>query len=161
MKYGMRILAIALLTAVAGCSDSPDMIYHDMVAFYNEILDTMLRTNDEETAKDVMAIQAKLYKSKFERLKDRREKRSSDLNQLEYLEWEEAYLDYYDEITATMERSKHAAERLQALIRGIKEKDSGATTTSLESVLNLPKTVLVSTGKGDFFALPKAPKKKK
>jgi hypothetical protein len=154
-----------VLTSVAGCSDSFDQIFHDILAFYNEVADVMLRTDDEETAKEVMAIQNKLYKAKWDRIKDRLAKRVDQMDKEQREDMANAFLDYYDEMKATADRLTHATARLKAVIAAINEKDSSASTASLKSLADLPNSFKIQGPAGSSQGLvpgpPPPPAKKK
>jgi hypothetical protein len=143
MKYAVRIVVVALaLGSLSGCSDSPEMLFHDLVVFWNEMADTMLSVNDEDTAKQVVATRGKQFKNKAKVLQDRIKNiinpPNGALNRTEKEDYNNGTLDYIDELMATNKRLSRGRERLDALIAGIKAKDASASTASLEAVKNLP-----------------------
>jgi hypothetical protein len=143
MKNIWRFFVVGLLLVPAtGCSDSPEMLYHDLVIFWNEIADTMLTVNDEATAKEVMKTRGKQYKARADVLKDRIMKvtdpPNGKLNKTEKEDYNAATLDYIEELIATSKRLSHALQRLDSIISAIKAKDSSAPTTELQTLRDLP-----------------------
>jgi hypothetical protein len=141
MKYTVRVLAVGLmLGSLAGCSDSPEMLFHDLVVFWNEMADTMLTVNDEETAKQVMATRAKQFKARAEMMRKRitnvTNPPNGKLDKTEKEDYNAATLDYIDDLMATNKRLGLALKRLDAVIAALKAE--GSATANLEQVRNLP-----------------------
>jgi hypothetical protein len=141
MKYTVRVLAVGvILGSLAGCSDSPEMLFHDLVVFWNEMADTMLTVNDEETAKQVMATRAKQYKARADVLKKRitnvTNPPNGKLDKTEKEDYNASTLDYIDDLMATNKRLSLALKRLDAVIAALKAE--GSATANLEQVRNLP-----------------------
>jgi hypothetical protein len=144
MKYTVRVLAVGLLLgSLAGCSDSPEMLFHDLVVFWNEMADTMLTVNDEETAKQVMATRAKQFKARADVLKNRIKNNTNPpngaLNKTEKQDYNDATLDYIEDLMATNKRLTLALKRLDAVIATLKSE--GSATANLEQVRGLPCTI--------------------
>jgi len=135
MKKARCFLPILLvLVGVSGCGDAPNVLVHDLLVFWNEVCDNMLRATNEETAKELLKVQFKLLDKKYEVLKDRVTKRLKDLTKDEAKELENALLDYYYEIKATEERLENRQKGLQALISGTTDH------ASLTKILNWPES---------------------
>jgi hypothetical protein len=160
MKLTLRFLAVGLLLGpLAGCSDSPDMLFHDLAVFWNEIADVMLSVNDEESAKRALAANLKRYKARTDELKVRivnnTDPPNGKLNKTEKEDYNGAFVDYYDEIYATSQRLLHAMQRLDALISSIKA--SGGAVDKLTEVRNLPCTLNINKNEvapGFFIVAP-------
>ena len=151
MKYAVRIVVVGLaLGTLSGCSDSPEMLFHDLVAFWNEVADTMLNVNDEETAKQIMATRAKQFKTKEKSLQDRIKNIISPangaLNRTEKEDYNNGTLDYIDELMASNKRLAHGMQRLNSLIAGIKARDASADTSSLSQLARLPCDINLTGG---------------
>jgi hypothetical protein len=117
MKKAGRLAALFLvLSGVAGCGESPQVLTHDLVVFWNEVCDNMVRATSEEKAGELLKVQFKLLGKKQETLKERFEKRLKDLKKDDAKELDEALLDYYDEIVATEKRLKNCQSYLQKII---------------------------------------------
>src|SRR5262245_34335904 len=128
MRKAWRCCLIGLLlTAVPGCGDSPQILVHDMLVFWNEVCDNILRANDNATAKELVDVQFKILEKKHEKIKDRFEKRFRDLDKATAKELDNALLDYYYEIRDTNARVTNTLKRLDAVIQANRDKD----TTSL------------------------------
>ena len=150
MKYTVRVLAVGvILCSLTGCSDSPEMLFHDLVVFWNEMADTMLSVNDEDTAKQVMATRGKQFKNRADVLKQRITNNTNPpngaLNKTEREDYNAASLDYIDDLMATNKRLSQAMKRLQAIINATPK---GSPTVSLEAVKNLP--CGISFGRADL-----------
>ena len=151
MKYAVRMLVVGLvLGSLSGCSDSPEMLFHDLVVFWNEIADTMLSVNDEETAKHVMATRGKQFKIKEkvfqDRIKNITNPPNGALNRTEKEDYNNGTLDYIDEIMATNKRLTHGMQRLNSLIAGIKASNPSADTTNLAQLARLPCDISLTGG---------------
>ena len=117
MKKAGRLVALFLaLTGVAGCGESPQLLTHDLLVFWNEVCDNMVRATNEEKAADLLKVQFKILSKKHENLKERFDKRLKDLRKPDAAELEDALIDYYDEIMATETRLKNCQLRLQKII---------------------------------------------
>jgi uncharacterized protein YabN with tetrapyrrole methylase and pyrophosphatase domain len=117
MKKAGRLAALfLLLTGVSGCGESTHLLMHDLLVFWNEVCDNMVRATNEETAADLLKVQFKLLGKKQENLQERVTKRFMDFKKAEAIELEEALLDYCDEIKATEKRLESCQKRLQNII---------------------------------------------
>jgi hypothetical protein len=95
MKAGRLVALFLALTGVTGCGESPHLLTHDLLVFWNEF---------------------KLLGKKHENLKERFDKSLKDMKRPEAIELEDALIDYYDEIVATETRLKNCQLRLQKII---------------------------------------------
>jgi hypothetical protein len=115
-KTGRLVMFFLVITGVAGCGESPSLLIHDLLVFWNEVCDNMVRATNEETAAELLKVQFKLLSKKQERLKERLDNRFRDVKKPDATELEEGLLDYYDEIVATETRLKNCQMRLQKII---------------------------------------------
>ena len=118
MKLTCRCLALfVLLTAIPGCGDSPDTIVHDILVFWNEVCDNMLRATDEPTAKDLLAVQFKQLEEKHKSFEPRIKKITDNMKTfLEAKELDNALVDHYYEMKATDQRIRNTQKLLDKLI---------------------------------------------
>jgi hypothetical protein len=160
MRRTLQVLAVLLAAGpLAGCSDSPDMYFHDVCSFHNEMADVMFSINDEAAAEDANSYWPKLFKEKEEQFKDRMEKLKQRYlekpNKQDRLEWNGAWYDYYDEALATGKRLEHARQRLDALIGAIQANDGSASVKSLTAVRGWKTSVVMPDIIAEKKATPK------
>jgi hypothetical protein len=118
------LAALLVLVGVSGCGENSHLLVHDLLVFWNEVCDNMLRATDEETAKGLLKVQFKILKKKQEKLYDRATNCLRDVGKEEAKDLETGLLDYYDEIVATEERLKNCVKNLNKIIESSSEHDS-------------------------------------
>jgi hypothetical protein len=115
-KAGRLAAFFLLLTGVSGCGESQHLLMHDLLVFWNEVCDNMVRATNEETAADLLKVQFNLLGKKHENLQTRLTNYFKDFKKPEAIELENALLDYCDEIKATEKRLENCQMHLQKII---------------------------------------------
>jgi hypothetical protein len=124
MKKARGFLATLLvLVGVSGCGENSHVLVHDLLVFWNEVCDNLLRATDDEKAKDMLAVQFKVLKKKHEKLYERTTNCFKDVGREEAKDLEATLLDYHEEIVATDERLKNCVARLKKTIDSTSEND--------------------------------------
>jgi hypothetical protein len=115
------VAAFVLLTNVAGCGDTPEVLVHDLLVFWNEIADNQLRATDNDTAKQLMETNFKALKARHSSIKERMEKRFLTLEKDKELkkDLQFALCDYYEEARATAQRLHSVRKRMDVIIAAI------------------------------------------
>jgi len=90
---------------------------HDLLVFWNEVCDNMLRATDDDTAKELLKVQFKLLEKKHEQYCERIQKRLQLVDSKEAKGIDEALVDYYFEILATEKRLANCQDRLDTMIK--------------------------------------------
>src|SRR3954470_970804 len=118
MRQRWRLAAVLQITAaIAGCADGPPALVHDLVVFWNEVCDNMLKATDEESAKKLLEVQFKLLDAKFESLKARTEKLFiNGYDKQEALALEDSLMDYRRECEAVAIRLDKSKERVEKIM---------------------------------------------
>jgi len=125
MKKAWRFLGILLVVVfVPGCADNPQTITHDMIVFWNEVCDNMLKATDEETAKKLLEVQFKVLEKKHETIRLRAEKKFTNFDKDDAMDVENALMDFKVEIEAVEQRLKNTKERVLAIIAQMPNPDS-------------------------------------
>jgi hypothetical protein len=133
MKKAWRYLAVfSILAGLSGCADGPHLVVHDLVVFWNEVCDNMLKATNEDIAKDLVKVEFMLLDKKFEKIKERVERISREFGKAEANDLEDAFLDYCDEIEATEKRLTNCQARLKAII------DASSSHDNLAKILDWP-----------------------
>jgi hypothetical protein len=117
MKRALRFLAVFLvLVGAAGCGENHHLLTHDLVVFWNEVCDNMLRATDDESAKDLLKVQFKLLEKRQDTLRKRAENRAKEIDKADATDLEDALVDYYYEILATEKRLAKCQDILNGII---------------------------------------------
>jgi hypothetical protein len=126
MRKALTVAAsFVLVTNVVGCGDTPAVLVHDLLVFWNELADRQIRVIDEPSAKEADAIHGKAIKLRNEALKDRMAKKFNTLAKDKDMQKElrEAWADYWDEAAATAKRLHKQYKRLDDLCNNISSDD--------------------------------------
>jgi hypothetical protein len=121
----VRLVAgvLLLLGSVAGCGDPPRVVLRDVLTTLNEVADSLLEVDDEDTATKVMTERIEPLKKKFEVVKKRVENfRKFDKD--EKKELAETIEPMLPEGMATAKRLKEQADRLTRLRSRLPKKDA-------------------------------------
>jgi hypothetical protein len=128
-KISTLFAVFVLLTQVVGCADTPEVLVHDLLVFWNELGDYQLLAYNEAAAKEMFDKdndKAKMFKERYDTIKERMDKKV--LVQLEkdkdvQLNLKNAVLDYYDEAAGTAKRLHGIHKRMNAIIWAILNED--------------------------------------
>jgi hypothetical protein len=128
MRQPLTLAAVFLLLgSLTGCGDTPEVLIHDLLVFYNEVCDNQLRCTDEESAKEfIEGGRHKMLKERFDSIKERIKNRTQGIEKDKemQLDLKNALLDYYDETVATHKRMQNAWKRLNVVCDGISNEDN-------------------------------------
>jgi hypothetical protein len=153
MRTRRTVVVLFLLAAVAGCGDSPQVMVHDVLVFWNETCDNMLKATDEERAKELLKVQFKMLDKRYFKIKERMDKFGQAMKKEDAKELESVLLDYYHETVATNERLMNCQKRLEQVIANSPEHDALSQILKWsESKKDFDKTAL-----GDFQPTKGAP----
>jgi hypothetical protein len=134
MKFACRCLVVfGILTNIPGCSDNAGVITHDMLVFWNEVCDNMLRATDEDSAKEVLDVHFKILEEKHKKFDDRIKKLTDNMDKLDAKDLDNALIDYYYEMKATSQRITNTQKILDGIMRNTK-----GPTTNLKAVRDWP-----------------------
>jgi hypothetical protein len=116
-KLGKTVALLLILSGLSGCGESSHAILHDLLVFWNEVCDNMVRATDEAAAKQIFDTQFKVLSRRYEKeMKPRCEQWYKDINKEKAQDIENAMLDYWDELFATFKRMNACEERLKEII---------------------------------------------
>jgi len=132
------MIAGLCLVCATGCGDTPEVLIHDCLVFFNEVCDYQLRAVDEESAKRLNEVEFKVLKVKNEALKERIKMRFANIDKEQKKDYNDAWLDYYDEKVATGYRVNRSVNRLDAIIR-----NTSGPKEELTKVRDFPKSMLI------------------
>lgn len=124
----VRLTTLLLLLGAAGCGDTPDVLCHDLLVFYNEVCDNQVLIYDEQSATEFMTGgKYKVLKDRWEAIKNRVKDRlpANDLQKDKELRDNliDAELDYYDEAVATHKRMHSCYKRLDGICESISQEN--------------------------------------
>jgi hypothetical protein len=119
------VAAFVLLTSVAGCGDTPEVLVHDLLVFWNEVADNQLRATNNDTAKELLETNFKALKARHGSIKERMEKKFNTLKKDKDMQKDLKYalLDYYDECVGTAKRLHSIRKRMDVMIAAISRED--------------------------------------
>jgi len=137
-RHSLLVGILCLVSAAAGCGDTPRAIFRDATLMNNELADLMSQVYDEDSAESQYKAKKDRFKDKWDNLKkrmrhfeqlaeDRDEKTEHDLIQ--------GALDTLDEAADTSLRVALEVQRLKEIVR----RADGKTTT-LGTLCALPQT---------------------
>jgi len=126
MRKALTVAAsFVLMTNVVGCGDTPMVLVHDWLVFWNELGDYQVRVTDEKSAKEIDTIYGKALKQRREVIMNRQNKKFNTLAKDKDMQKElrEAWADYWDEAAATAKRLHHLYKRLSNICDTIPNED--------------------------------------
>ena len=114
MFRALRVLLAGIaLGGLSGCGDNPAGLLHEMLVFWNEVCDNTLRVTDDKSAQDLMLNQLKILDKQHVDIKERANKALGTYKEnAQFESLNNALLDSYYEIEATLKRVKKCRERL-------------------------------------------------
>jgi hypothetical protein len=128
-KVSTSFAVFVLLTQVVGCADTPEVLVHDWLVFWNEVGDYQLQAINEATAGELLEKDTgkyKMLKARFDAIKERQDKkvlRDMDKDKEMQLNLRNAELDYYEETVATAKRLHSVHKRMNDIILAILKED--------------------------------------